>query len=171
MTDSFSQVKKFLSDYSSDAERLLLRFFEEKKKEGARVDPEILKALGVFEDYSKGGKKIRGALTLLGYEMAGGKDLKAILPVSAGIELLHNFLLIHDDVIDRDLLRWGKPTVHARYSEKGEHIGFSKAIIVGDIGAFLGHELIVSSDFPKDKIVLALKRLDDLILKTMYGEI
>lgn len=39
------------------------------------------------------------------------------------------------------------------------------------MGAFLGHELIISSSFPKEKTIFALKRLDDLILKTIYGEL
>lgn len=170
MTEPFLDIKKYLSEYASASDIFLSKFFEKKKEEGFKIDPEIKKALEIFENYSLGGKKIRGALTVLGYQMAGGRDFEAILSVSCGIELLHNFLLIHDDVIDRDALRRGKPTVHSLYATEGKHVGFSKAIIVGDVGAFLGHELIVSSPFPKDKIVLALNRLDGLILKTMYGE-
>lgn len=139
------------------------KFFAEKKKEAQKIDPEIKKALEVFENYTSGGKKIRGALTVLGYQMAGGRDFEAILPVSSGIELLHNFLLIHDDIIDKDALRRGKPTVHRQ-------VGEAKAIMIGDMGAFLGQELIISSGFLKEQTIKAQKKLNELILKTVYGE-
>lgn len=163
MDDSFSAVKTYLGEYSQKSDSFLEKFFAVKKKEGLKIDKEIEKALEVFENYVAGGKKIRGALTVLGYQMAEGTDSGAILPVSCGIELLHNFLLIHDDIIDKDILRRGKPTVHTQ-------VGDSKAIIVGDIGSFLGYELILSANFPREKIVKAFSKLNDYILKTGYGE-
>ena len=153
----------YLSEYSAAAEAFLGKFFAEKKKEAQKIDPELKRALEIFENYSSGGKKIRGAMTVLGYQMAGGRDSRAILPVSCGIELLHSFLLVHDDVIDKDAVRRGKPTVH-------KQVGEPKAIIIGDIGAFLAQELITSSAFPGDQIVAAQKKLNELVLKTMYGE-
>lgn len=163
MTDSFLDIKRLLADYSGKSEDFLKKFFDEKKKEAAKIDPEIVRALEIFEDYSSGGKKVRGALTVLGYKMVGGRDFQAILPVSLGIELLHNFLLIHDDIIDKDALRRGKPTVH-------ERVGSSKAIMVGDIGAFLGYELILTANFPREALVKAFTKLNDYVLKTGYGE-
>ena len=71
-----------------------------------------------------GGKRLRPLLCLLSCEITCG-DWKRALPSSAGIEFLHTFTLIHDDVMDKSFLRRGRPTV---YSEWGESV----AIAAGD---------------------------------------
>ncbi len=71
-----------------------------------------------------GGKRLRPLLCLSSCEITCG-DWRRALPSSAGIEFLHTFTLIHDDVMDKSLLRRGKPTV---YSEWGESV----AIAAGD---------------------------------------
>ncbi len=70
------------------------------------------------------GKRLRPLLCLLSCEATCG-DWKRALPSSAGIEFLHTFTLIHDDVMDKSFLRRGRPTV---YSEWGESV----AIAAGD---------------------------------------
>lgn len=165
-------AKDYLKSYSQKADKFLDYFFKKKKSLAKKIDPDLANILQVFQDYSKGGKKVRGALTVLGYEACGGKNVKAILPVSCGIELFHNFLLIHDDIIDRDSKRRGKPTVHAIYAKmRGEHYGSSKAIIIGDVGAFLAYELLLSSDFSKERTLEAVRKLDEFLLKTAYGQL
>lgn len=59
-----------------------------------------------------GGKRIRGALTLCGYEMHGGTDTHLISLVAGVIEGLHAYMLVIDDVADHALTRRGKPTAH-----------------------------------------------------------
>lgn len=71
-----------------------------------------------------GGKRIRPCLMLLACEAVGG-DPNKILPAASSIELLHTFTLVHDDIIDNDLERRGRPTVHAKW---GQDMG----IIIGD---------------------------------------
>lgn len=161
----------YLKEYSKKSNRYLKTFFDNKRKSGGKIDKAVVDSINAFEDYSLGGKKLRGALNVLGYQIAGGKNYSAILQVSCGIELLHSFLLIHDDIIDKDKTRRGKQTLHKLFSQKkGEHFGVSKAIVIGDIGAFLGYELIVNSEFPSDRINRAILVLNDFLLKTMYGE-
>lgn len=70
-----------------------------------------------------GGKRIRPALCLLACEAVGGGD--RALPTSVGVELIHTFTLVHDDIMDNDLVRRGKPTVQALW-------GSPVAITVGD---------------------------------------
>ncbi len=165
-------AKSFLKNYSRQAELFLDKFFDQSKKTGAKIDSRLVEILEIFQNYCSGGKKLRGALTVLGYQLAGGKDFKAVLPVSCGIELLHNFLLIHDDIFDKDETRRGKPTVHQIFSKgKDEHYGLSMATITGDAGVFLGYQLIMSSSFPKQRMIKALSKLNDYLLKTAYGEI
>ena len=62
-----------------------------------------------------GGKRLRPVLVLLGCELVGGKKEDAIYP-ALGIELFHNFTLLHDDIMDNAPLRRNKPTVHAKWN-------------------------------------------------------
>ncbi len=70
------------------------------------------------------GKRIRPLLTLLSAEAAGG-EIKEALPAATAVELLHNFTLVHDDIMDEDELRRGFPTVHHKWD-------LSTAILAGD---------------------------------------
>jgi geranylgeranyl diphosphate synthase, type I len=62
------------------------------------------------------GKRVRPSVCLLSTGAAGG-DLNTAIPVAAGIELLHNFTLMHDDIQDRSALRRGRPTVWRLWGE------------------------------------------------------
>src|SRR5258707_8081398 len=59
-----------------------------------------------------GGKRLRPSFCYWGYRAAGGDDLRSILRVAAGLELLHTFAIVHDDVMDASPLRRGRPPVH-----------------------------------------------------------
>jgi geranylgeranyl diphosphate synthase type I len=72
-----------------------------------------------------GGKRLRPYLTVKSCEIVGGKSEDAI-PYSAGLEILHNFTLVHDDVMDNDPVRRGTTTVHTKY-------GIPIAICAGDL--------------------------------------
>lgn len=73
-----------------------------------------------------GGKRIRPVLTMAFAELFGG-DGKASLPFGCGVELVHTYSLIHDDLpcMDDDDLRRGKPTCHKVYGE-------TVAVLAGD---------------------------------------
>jgi len=71
-----------------------------------------------------GGKRLRPAVLILAAE-AVGSDLKSVLPTAVAVELVHNFTLIHDDIMDKDDIRRGMPAVHKIWGEAG-------AILAGD---------------------------------------
>jgi geranylgeranyl diphosphate synthase type II len=71
-----------------------------------------------------GGKRLRPILVLLSAEAVGGKAQDA-LPCALAVELMHNFTLVHDDIMDRDALRRGRPTVHVVWDQ-------DTAILAGD---------------------------------------
>ena len=73
---------------------------------------------------SLGGKRLRPQLVLMACEALGGDVERAILP-AVGLELFHNFTLLHDDVMDRADVRRGQPTVHRRWND-------NVAILSGD---------------------------------------
>lgn len=79
-------------------------------------------------------KRVRPALVLLGCELFGGSAEDA-LDEALGIELFHNFTLMHDDVMDAAPLRRGKPTVHAKWN-------VNTAILSGDALLVKAYELM-----------------------------
>jgi len=64
---------------------------------------------------SQGGKRIRPQLCMLSAKLFGGDEQQAIYPAIA-FELLHNFTLLHDDIMDKAPLRRGKPTVYKKWN-------------------------------------------------------
>lgn len=91
---------------------------------------------------SAGGKALRPALLAWSCRALHGPD-DAAVRAGAAVELYHTYTLVHDDVIDRDPLRRGQPSVHARMTDTGlaqfaldaaeaAHYGLSMAILAGD---------------------------------------
>jgi len=99
------------------------------------VKPESIHRAIRYSVFS-GGKRFRGSLTIAAHEVFGGES-DTVLPVAAGIELIHTYSLIHDDLpcMDDDNLRRGKPTVHRVF---GENI----AVLAGDALNALAFELV-----------------------------
>jgi geranylgeranyl diphosphate synthase, type I len=83
-----------------------------------------------------GGKGIRSALAMLSAEAAWA-DATVGVPGGVAVELIHNFSLLHDDVIDGDRERRHRPTVWAVY-------GIGPAIIAGDALVTLAHQVLLS---------------------------
>lgn len=81
-----------------------------------------------------GGKRIRPVLMLMACELFGGDINQAIKP-AMGLEMFHNFTLLHDDVMDKSDLRRGKPTVHKMWDE-------NHAILSGDAMQIIATQLM-----------------------------
>lgn len=90
-----------------------------------------------------GGKWTRPRLVRIAYRAFSGTDTESCARLAASFELLHAALLVHDDIIDRDFMRRGKPTVAAVYRDHAldlghgrmdaDHAGQSAALIAGDL--------------------------------------
>ena len=63
---------------------------------------------------SLGGKRIRPLLCLIATELFGG-DSNYAIPPALGLEIFHNFTLLHDDIMDNAAVRRNKPTVHEKW--------------------------------------------------------
>lgn len=99
-----------------------------------------------------GGKRVRPALCLLGCAAAGGSDAEA-MPAAVAVEMIHAYSLVHDDLpcMDDDLLRRGKPTVHAAFGE-------ATAVLAGDALQGLAFEHL-ASQAPAANVVGQIARL------------
>ncbi|MEA2055698.1 MAG: polyprenyl synthetase family protein, partial [Candidatus Thermoplasmatota archaeon] len=72
-----------------------------------------------------GGKRLRPVIAMISCEAFNG-DIEKVMPLAVAIELIHNFTLVHDDIMDKSNLRRNMPTVHVRYGEP-------TAIMAGDL--------------------------------------
>ena len=100
-----------------------------------------------------GGKRIRPVLTLAVCRLFGGEEDKA-LPLACGLEMLHTYSLIHDDLpcMDDDDLRRGKPTNHKVYGE-------AMAVLAGDGLLTAAFETLAAADLPASGLVRAVSCL------------
>ena len=85
-----------------------------------------------------GGKRLRPVMAMITCDMVGGNSKKAI-PFAAALETIHNFTLVHDDVMDDDDLRHGVDACHTIY-------GLSTAILAGDTLFAYAFEMITDCD-------------------------
>jgi len=173
------KARAYLRDYVLKADFYLDKFFEKKRKEATKISPICLQMVDLYHQHLQGGKKARGALMVLGYLLAGGKKNDKIYRASLYPEIIQSFLLIHDDVMDQDLLRRGKPTPEAIYTswcrkKKFQsdpcHFGLSMAIDLGDLGQFLALEALGQSGFGKEKIFDVLKEASLVYQKVAFGQ-
>lgn len=143
-------MQHFLAQYRPVLEAYMTTFLDRKAKEYKQVNRLVGDALSRLKKFSTQGKLLRGALVLFAYTLEKNKNITPVLPVAAAIELAHSGLLIHDDIMDRDQLRRGKPNIHTQYQAQAEkkkqhnaaHFGISQAICLGDICFFLANELL-----------------------------
>ncbi len=172
--------EQYLSAFSAKLDPFLDRFFEQQERQAAKLFPLAADAMSRYRKFMQGGKKGRGALVELGYKCYGGKNQKAILPVAAAAEIYHSFLLMHDDIIDQDDVRRGKPSMHKQYQALVKeqfpgadpvHYGQSLTIFLGDIGSFLATWLIAQSKFDPQLRLAALSWFCKVLVGTGYGEI
>ena len=109
-------------------------------------------AIERLEQFIQNGKMIRGALVFLGYAISGKKEHPDLITIASAMELFQAGLLIHDDIMDHDDLRRGKPSMHSQYEqmlqkhacESPKDSAISFALCVGDLAYFYAYELLAS---------------------------
>src|SRR5258708_1554673 len=166
-------AKTYLKVYSNLFKLYKDKYFLDKMKEASKIDKLAVECVKVLNEYMEGGKNARGALTVLGYKIAGGKNEKEIFKASFAVELIHNSLLIHDDFIDNDKLRRGKKTVHEIFGgkRKNAHYGAGMSVIIADLGIFWAHQIFSDLSLSKEKVTKAISKFDELLVNTGYGEL
>jgi geranylgeranyl diphosphate synthase type II len=155
--------------------------YRQREQQAYTIDPcygELITELGRL--ILRGGKRLRPYLTYLSYRGLGGEDDSAIIDLAASQELMHNFLMIHDDVFDHDLMRYGGLNVAGRYRlnlpknlsvAARNHLASTMAVIGGDVTIGFGLSSIIESDFPDALKLEALRRLERMIFEVAGGEV
>ncbi len=109
---------------------------------------------------SLGGKRMRPALTLLGYSLFKSNYEKAV-DAAVAVEMFHNFTLLHDDIMDKAPLRRGKATVWKKW-------GSDTAILSGDAMLIMAYELL--SDYEPVVLKKILPVFNTTALKVCEGQ-
>jgi len=97
-----------------------------------------------------GGKRLRPFLVTKSCEILGGK-IKNSMPAASAVEMIHNFTLVHDDIMDNDEMRHGVATVHKKF-------GMPVAILAGDVLFSKAYQVLSSSK-------LSAKAVNELVLR------
>ncbi|MBO4876106.1 MAG: polyprenyl synthetase family protein [Bacteroidales bacterium] len=94
---------------------------------------------------SAGGKRIRPVMCLMSAEMFGANVDNAI-DAALGLEIFHNFTLLHDDIMDKSDMRRGRPTVHKKWTE-------NIAILSGDLMSLVACKCAAKTDVNREKVL------------------
>ncbi len=129
----------------------------EAKRQAMRAElAEADELTGVLSEFLlRDGKRLRPALVYYSYRACGGDSEPVVMPVAMAVELLHTYLLVHDDIMDHAETRRGEPAVHVLFSDlhrdrgwQGDstHFGTSVGILLGDLAESYAVELYSSSE-------------------------
>jgi geranylgeranyl diphosphate synthase type I len=148
------RLKEEISRRSEIVEKAIAELLPEKEPEGLyKATRHLLKA---------GGKRLRPVMSLIVAE-ALDRDYRKILPAAVAIETVHNFTLIHDDIMDRDEMRRGVKTVHVLWGEP-------TAILAGDTLFAEAFYLLSLCEVNAENLVRASRMLADVCVKICEGQ-
>lgn len=134
----------------------------------------------IGEQFS-GGKNLRPSLTLAAYAGLGGDDAEAVVPVAAAMEMLHTAMLVHDDILDHDEVRRGRPNVagcrRADLADRDlpadqveDHV-LSAALLGGDLALSSAYDLVSRTNLPAHHRIACLDLITRAVRATIAGEL
>ena len=109
---------------------------------------------------SQGGKRIRPVLCLMAAQLFNG-DLDKVMGPALGLEIFHNFTLLHDDIMDNAAVRRNQPTVHKKWNSNA-------AILSGDAMMIKAYQYICQCD--DQALPQSMKIFNDVALGVCEGQ-
>lgn len=132
-------------------------------------------------DQASGGKRFRPRLLLAMYAALGGEDEHLATAAADAVALLHTAFVIHDDVIDGDEIRRGRPNVLGQFSayadsagaspERAKRYGESAGILAGDLALLGALRVIATSGASRSVLNRLIHLLDDVLRRSAAGEL
>lgn len=133
----------------------------------------------VLVDFVDGGKCLRSTFMYLGW-LCGADPDDAALRAASGLELLHAFALLQDDVMDDSPLRRGRPAAHVQFgrwhrdhglSGSSERFGASLAVLMGDLCLVWAEQMMRESGVSSEALVRAWPHYDDMRIELAVGQV
>ena len=175
------EAKQALNEIAQLVDVEVEKILSDETKLSKDISPIIKEILTTFPVVSFGGKRLRAAFVYFSYIMHNGRNKNEVLKVGAAIELLHSYLLAHDDMMDRSDMRHSKPTVNKYYEALAKmqgyrrpeavHFGDSMAVNAGDVLCHIGLDIITNAKFEAHKKLKALSKINCEFKDTGYGQV
>lgn len=153
------EVSKLMNDASLKKNAILVNSFLKSKLTG--YPDELYKA--AHHLIANGGKRLRPFMVMKSCQILGGAQRHALIAASA-VEMIHNFTLVHDDIMDNDEIRHGVPTTHKKF-------GMPVAILAGDVLFSKAYEIITNSKLPHELSSKLAARLSRACVEVCEGQI
>ena len=109
---------------------------------------------------SIGGKRLRPVLALMACNLYSDKIDEAVIPAT-GLEVFHNFTLVHDDIMDNAPVRRNVPTVHSKWN-------INQAVLSGDVMAFIANECFLQT--PSRFLIKVFKVFNKAAIEVCVGQ-
>ena len=169
-------MSNFLEFYKKQKTKLDSSIEEFNKRLLKEKNLTINDNLKVYSDLNKSGKMIRGTLIMLGYKL-NNNNLDYSIPLATAYEGFETSILVHDDIIDNDNFRRGKPTIHSYNEDKynnipdNKHLSESMALCIGDLGLYNANKIIIDNYKDDKNFSKILSKYNDIVIDTIRGEI
>jgi len=160
--------KEFLKKQAQIIDKRLDEVLSQTSKKVNEASPELNKLFSEFINSSRDGKRIRGALVLLGYQIGGGKDNDKIIDGAVAFEIFQTSILAQDDIIDKSLLRRGKPSLYKALG--GDARAIAQSLCLSDLGFFTAIRLINNLEIQSSLKIKATNLFIQTITQTVLGE-
>lgn len=160
--------------YKQEVEARIDQWLRAKEK-AAPTDEGKLLVQRMHALIQRGGKRARPRLLYLTYASYGGTDFGQTVDLGVALELHHQFLLVHDDLIDDDSIRYDGPNIVGYYqqdfSEQKQDIAQAMGLLAGDLLFSFSNEIILQSWALADtQKVELLKLLNGTNTDVAYGQ-
>ena len=177
MSDFKGTLSELKSAIDADIDMATRGFIESTEAEFGAYPAEAVRAY--CELLSRGGKRIRGALTIMSYRMLAGDDQQVALQAARAIEMLHAYILMVDDIQDRSESRRGGPSAHVmlrdyhdkrRLKSDAQHFGESIAMNGFLFGAHSAINVLAQLNTDADKRLAAIENVNTYFISTAHGQ-
>lgn len=163
------------------ADAALHRLLAEGQRRAAAIDPDHVRLWEALASATEGGKRFRPALLQSTHDALGGDLTPAAVEVGAALELMHTAFVIHDDVIDGDHVRRGRPNVSGTFralaladgadEADADSYGRTAAILAGDLALATSVRAVATCGAPHDVVHRLLDLFDEALHTTAAGEL
>lgn len=161
-------VNQLIAEYKEAIDREINRELASRLVEAGQISGHLTPVIEAMRELATGGKRLRGLLTILGYQLAGTEVNKDVIKAAAVMEIFHLGLLIQDDVMDEDSLRRGVKTIHSRYENR--RMGESMAMLAGDYTFGWGIEILSKLTLDPQRVNAAMQVWGKYFVRVGYGQ-
>lgn len=159
---------KYLNQEADLINKSLEKLFNKELESVKKINPRLGVLFKKFIEASKGGKRLRGTLVLLGAKIGGSKNSKNLINAACAFEIFQTAILAQDDIIDKSETRRGKMSLPQALG--GNHKAISQTICLSDLGFFLAFKILSEIPLEDKTRNEAINYFSRILIDTVLGE-